>query len=94
MHQGRLHSGIVLLSVAVLVIVFGVLLERALYLLLCSGGCWIVDLVIVLAVDPYANIKPAFILLTLSRHIFCNLVSSPYAGSQACVRDESSFCKD
>ena len=94
MHQGGLHSGTVLLSVAVLVIVFGVLLERALYLLLCSGGCWIVDLVTVLAVDPYTNLKPSFIRLTLSRHIFCNLVSSPYAGSLGCARDESWFCYD
>jgi len=42
------------------VTVLGVLLERALYLLLCSGGCWTVDLVTMLAVDPYANLKTLF----------------------------------
>jgi len=50
--QVRLHSGTVFLFVAVIVIVLGVLLERTLYLLLWLGGCWNVDFVTVLAVDP------------------------------------------
>jgi len=60
MHQGLLQSGTAILSVVVLVIVLRVLLERALYLLFCPGGCWTVDLVAVLAVDPYANLKTLF----------------------------------
>ena len=50
------------------------------------------DLVTVLAVDLYTNLKPSFILLSLSHHIFCNFVSSPYAGSLGCALDESPFC--
>jgi hypothetical protein len=60
MHQVSLHSGTVFLSVAVVVVALGLLLEKALYLLICSRSCWKVDLVTVLAVDPYANLKTLF----------------------------------
>jgi hypothetical protein len=39
------------------------LLERALCLLLCSGGCWYVDPFSVLAVDSFASLEPFWILV-------------------------------
>jgi hypothetical protein len=57
--------------------------------LLARGSCS------VLAVVPFAKIWTLFYFGdALTLHIFCNLVSRPYAGSLSCARDECLYCYD
>ncbi|PNX78807.1 hypothetical protein L195_g034788 [Trifolium pratense] len=68
--------------------VWTALFERTFMPAACLGGCWYVDLGSVLAVDPFAILKPFLILVDAHSSFFCNLISRPYAGSLGCTRDE------
>jgi hypothetical protein len=61
----------------------------------CSGGCWHVVLVPCWRLYHSLRFEPFFCFGdALTLHIFCNLVSRPYAGSLSCARDECLYCYD
>jgi hypothetical protein len=90
-----LHSDFVFLSISVSVTMFDILCSKEhLCLMLCSGGCWHVVLVLCWRLIHSLCFKPLLIFVDAPTlyPFFCNLVSRPYTCSLGCTRGKWLYC--